>query len=135
LALKTDDIFRTLREMQSRSDVGGFDFMPRASDAYYRALPAKIGDALTEQEYRWAEELGVLVDKDDQGVLLQIFTRPVGDRPTIFLEIIQRVCPKEKEMRAAGDPAAEVGGCGGFGKGNFSELFKRIEDYERTLGV
>ena len=69
------------------------------------------------------------MDKDDQGVLLQIFTKPLGDRPTIFLEIIQRIgC----EVEVDGE-VKQAGGCGGFGKGNFSALFKSIEDYEKTL--
>ncbi|KAK9818981.1 hypothetical protein WJX81_007343 [Elliptochloris bilobata] len=144
LALKTDDIFATLCEMRARTDQGGFDFMPRASSEYYRNLPEKIGDALTAKQYKEAEELGILVDKDDQGVLLQIFTRPLSDRPTVFMEIIQRIgC--ERELRGpAGEPVhdargaprvEQAGGCGGFGKGNFSELFKSIEEYERTLEV
>jgi 4-hydroxyphenylpyruvate dioxygenase len=75
-------------------------------------------------------------------VLLQIFTRPVGDRPTVFFEIIQRVGCMDKQAQQLEAqqkmPAGEVidlqvGGCGGFGKGNFSELFKSIEDYERVL--
>ena len=100
------------------------------------------------------QELGLLADKDDQGVLLQIFTKPVGDRPTLFLEIIQRVgCMldnKQQEQQAAAEVAAparpessvvddpvlkQAAGCGGFGKGNFSELFKSIEEYEKTLDV
>lgn len=67
-------------------------------------------------------------------MLLQIFTRPVGDRPTIFLEIIQRVgC--ERPVPGQPGKTEQLGGCGGFGKGNFSELFRSIEDYERTLQV
>lgn len=67
-----------------------------------------------------------------QGVLLQIFTKPVGDRPTIFLEIIQRVgCMRE----VAPHVIEQAGGCGGFGKGNFSELFKSIERFETAAGL
>ena len=84
----------------------------RPSDAYYRELPGRLGDALTPDEYAQVEELGLLADLDDAGVLLQVFTRPVGDRPTLFLEIIQRIgCIDEK--------GAQEAGCGGFGKGNF----------------
>ena len=68
------------REMQSRSHNGGFEFMPRPSDKYYRGLPAKIGDALNAEQYRMLEEMGILADRDDQGVLLQIFTKPLGGR-------------------------------------------------------
>lgn len=137
LALKTDDIFTTVRAMRAQSAFGGFEFMPRASDDYYRNLPARIGDVLTREQYEMVEELGLLADKDDQGVLLQIFTQPLGDRPTIFVEIIQRVgcmTPVKDEVTQVVD-MVQAGGCGGFGKGNFSELFKSIEDYERTLDV
>lgn len=140
IAIKTDDIFATMREMRQRRHVGGFEFMPRPSDKYYKALPEKIGDILTPEQYKEVEELGLLVDKDDQGVLLQVFTRPVSDRPTLFFEIIQRIgcMDKTEEMRVQRLPELaavdlQVGGCGGFGKGNFSELFKSIEDYERVL--
>ncbi|POM66312.1 4-hydroxyphenylpyruvate dioxygenase [Phytophthora palmivora] len=112
MALKTDDIFHTLAEMQKRSLVGGFEFMPRPNKVYYEQMPERIGDALTKEQYKQIEQLGLLVDKDDQGILLQIFTKPLGDRATVFFEIIER-CR-----------------CGGFGKGNFSALFKSIEDYE-----
>ncbi|GAB4813284.1 hypothetical protein N2152v2_000330 [Parachlorella kessleri] len=148
LALKTSDIFRTLKEMRARTDHGGFEFMPRPSQDYYHNLPNKIGPILTPEQYVAVEELGLLVDKDDQGVLLQIFTKPLGDRPTVFIEIIQRLCQVEPEQqtgepvgegaKAAGQaqqPVEEIGGCGGFGKGNFSELFKSIEVYETDLGI
>ncbi|EWM22209.1 4-hydroxyphenylpyruvate dioxygenase [Nannochloropsis gaditana] len=134
IALKTDNIFATMRELKKRTHLGGFDFMPKASPEYYQSLPAKIGPGvLTDEELACVEELGLLVDKDDQGVLLQVFTRPVGDRPTLFLEIIQRVgCTVDKEGKRLPEQAP---GCGGFGKGNFSELFKSIEEYEKTLNV
>ena len=73
-----------------------------------------------------------------QGVLLQIFTKPLGDRPTVFIEIIQRVgCMREVKEPATGAVVGteQAAGCGGFGKGNFGALFKSIEDYERTLNV
>eukprot|EP00210_Caulerpa_lentillifera_P006199 g5923.t1 len=96
LALKTNDIISCIRKMKAVSDLGGFEFMPRPSDEYYRRLPARIGNALSSEQYQAVEELGILVDKDDQGVLLQIFTKPVSDRATLFLEIIQRVgCEQE----------------------------------------
>eukprot|EP00271_Cylindrocystis_brebissonii_P013236 TRINITY_DN32930_c0_g1_i1.p1 TRINITY_DN32930_c0_g1~~TRINITY_DN32930_c0_g1_i1.p1 ORF type:complete len:425 (-),score=78.19 TRINITY_DN32930_c0_g1_i1:1320-2594(-) len=132
MALLTKDIFHTLREMRGKTELGGFDFMPRPSAKYYAGLPDKIGDVLSAQQLQECQKLGILVDKDDQGVLLQIFTKPLGDRPTIFLEIIQRVGCLEKSP--AGEEV-QKGGCGGFGKGNFSELFKSIEDFERTLEV
>ncbi|CAI5524532.1 unnamed protein product, partial [Closterium sp. Naga37s-1] len=93
LALSCTDIIATLQEMRARTELGGFDFMPRPSANYYKELPKRIGpdSGLSEKLIKDCETLGVLVDRDDQGVLLQIFTRPVGDRPTLFLEIIQRV--------------------------------------------
>ncbi|KAK3446289.1 hypothetical protein EUGRSUZ_A02022 [Eucalyptus grandis] len=130
LALTSEDIFRTLREMRKRSSVGGFEFMPSPPPTYYRNLKARAGDVLTDEQIKECEELGILVDRDDQGTLLQIFTKPVGDRPTIFIEIIQRVgCMLTDDH----GKQYQKGGCGGFGKGNFSELFKSIEEYEKTL--
>lgn len=130
LALMTSDIFETLTRMRQCSHIGGFEFMPRASDAYYEKLPLKVGDAVSLDDLQRCKDLGILVDKDDQGVLLQIFTKPLGDRPTVFIEIIQRVgCMYE----ADDGTERQKGGCGGFGKGNFSELFKRIEDFEREF--
>lgn len=136
LALKTDDIFSTVREMRKYSETGGFDFMPKPSEGYYRELPARIGSVLTPKQYEEVEKLGLLVDKDDQGVLLQVFTQPCSDRPTIFLEIIQRVgCEREVVMPDGNPKIQQSGGCGGFGKGNFTELFKSVEDYEKSLGL
>ncbi|KAI9395242.1 hypothetical protein POPTR_005G205200v4 [Populus trichocarpa] len=106
LPLVSEDIFRTLREMRKCSAVEGFEFMPSPPPTYYENL------------------------KNDQGTLLQIFTKPVGDRPTIFIEIIQRVGCMLKDEKGR---EYQKSGCGGFGKGNFSELFKSIEEYEKTL--
>lgn len=138
LALKTNDIFATLREMQARSDAGGMEFMPKPPPTYYKALPGRIGDVLTAEQYREVEERGILVDRDDQGVLLQIFTKPIGDRMTLFFEIIQRIgCEMPVTVNhdngAIEQAMEQAGGCGGFGKGNFKELFKSIEEYEKTL--
>ena len=110
-----------------------------ASAEYYRDLKARVGeDALSAEQFAQVQELGLLVDRDDQGVLVQIFTKPLGDRPTVFIEIIQRVgCARapEPETDGALPEREQAAGCGGFGKGNFSELFKSIERYERTLEV
>jgi len=130
IALLTRDIFATVREMRRRSARGGFTFMPRPSEEYYRTLPERLalGDdddapKLNSAQLAEAEELGILVDRDDQGMLLQIFTAPVGDRKTLFLEFIQRIgCDDD-------GTAEQRGGCGGFGKGNFAELFKTVEDF------
>jgi 4-hydroxyphenylpyruvate dioxygenase-like putative hemolysin len=71
------------------------------------------------------EDLGILADADDEGILLQLFTKPIGDRPTFFIEIIQRIgcrfTPKDSQEDL------ERPGCGGFGQGNFRELFRSIE--------
>ncbi|EOX93118.1 hypothetical protein QUC31_003981 [Theobroma cacao] len=132
LALVSEDIFKTLREMRKRSLVGGFEFMPSPPPTYYKNLKTRAGDVLSDEQIKDCEELGILVDRDDQGTLLQIFTKPVGDRPTIFIEIIQRVGCMLKDEQGK---QYQKGGCGGFGKGNFSELFKSIEEYEKTLGA
>eukprot|EP00903_Cladosiphon_okamuranus_P005811 g5755.t1 len=164
IALKTNDIFRTMRLMKANSDFGGFEFMAPPGPAYYRDVPQRI-PSLTEDQLEQLEELGLLADKDDDGVLLQVFTKPVGDRPTLFFEIIQRIgCPFEAtEADNEGDrgvfgpspdakkggaaPAAgagagagqgevlQRGGCGGFGLGNFKALFESIEKYESTLAT
>ncbi|OVA07368.1 Glyoxalase/fosfomycin resistance/dioxygenase domain [Macleaya cordata] len=130
LALVSGDIFKTLREMRKRSSVGGFEFMPSPPPTYYKNLKTRVGEVLSDEQIKECEELGILVDRDDQGVLLQIFTKPVGDRPTIFIEIIQRLGCMLKDEEGK---TYQKGGCGGFGKGNFSELFKSIEEYEKTL--
>ncbi|KAG8387151.1 hypothetical protein BUALT_Bualt03G0223400 [Buddleja alternifolia] len=130
LALVSEDIFRTLREMRKRSGVGGFEFMPSPPPTYYKNLKSRAGDVLSDEQIEECEKLGILVDRDDQGTLLQIFTKPVGDRPTIFIEIIQRIgCMLEDDE----GKIYQKSGCGGFGKGNFSELFKSIEEYEKML--
>jgi len=133
LALKTDDIFRTMKEMKQRGHVGGFEFMPAPNHVYYDRIPERIGDnVLTPEQLKDVQDLGLLVDKDDQGVLVQVFTKPLGDRPTIFIEIIQRIgCDKDE----CGVPKEQAAGCGGFGKGNFAELFKSIEEYEKLQEV
>nr|CAB3445722.1 unnamed protein product [Digitaria exilis] len=74
VALASDDMLRTLREMRARSAMGGFEFMAHPPPSYYD------GDVLSEGQIKECQELGVMVDRDDQGVVLQIFTKPVGDR-------------------------------------------------------
>ncbi|KAG6776297.1 hypothetical protein POTOM_019803 [Populus tomentosa] len=116
--------------MTKCSAVGGFEFMPSPPPTYYKNLKSRAGDVLSDEQIKECEELGILVDRDDQGTLLQIFTKPVGDRPTIFIEIIQRVGCMLKDEKGR---EYQKGACGGFEKGNFSELFKSIEEYEKTL--
>jgi 4-hydroxyphenylpyruvate dioxygenase len=89
IALFAKDIFSTVRRMRETTKWGGFEFQNPPGDSYYENLPNRIGDSLTAEQYALVRELGLLVDKDDQGVLLQVFTKPVGDRPTFFFEIIQ----------------------------------------------
>jgi 4-hydroxyphenylpyruvate dioxygenase len=79
----------------------------RVPDSYYDSLAGRIGEL--QEPLEEIKRLGILVDKDEEGYLLQIFTRPVQDRPTVFYEIIQRK------------------GSRGFGKGNFRALFEAIE--------
>ncbi|KAJ8568634.1 hypothetical protein K7X08_028167 [Anisodus acutangulus] len=75
LALVTEDIFRTLREMRRRSGIGGFEFMPSPPPTYYKNLKSRAGDILSDEQIHECEELEILVDRDDQGTLLQIFTK------------------------------------------------------------
>ena len=143
IAIKTNDIFETISKMRyAEENLGGFELMVRPSDGYYRELPSRLGDKLTDDQYKRLEELGILADADEEGVLLQIFTKPLGDRPTLFIEIIQRIgCIIEdsddvdESIEAAKKRIRERPGCGGFGQGNFRELFKAIEDHEKTLKV
>ncbi|KAF5175717.1 4-hydroxyphenylpyruvate dioxygenase [Thalictrum thalictroides] len=130
LALMSEDIFTTLKEMRRRSGLGGFEFMPPPPPTYYKNLKTRANDVLSDEMIKECEELGILVDRDTQGTLLQIFTKPLGDRPTIFIEIIQRLGCMLKDENGK---TFQKGGCGGFGKGNFAELFKSIEEYEKSL--
>jgi 4-hydroxyphenylpyruvate dioxygenase len=95
-------------------------------------LPSRVPE-LTTEHIAALQQYGVLADKDDQGILLQIFTKPCGDRPTFFIEVIQRIgCESTDDLTGL---LLQRGGCGGFGKGNFKALFQSIEDYEKKLGV
>ena len=121
---------------QSQNDIFGFELMKRPSDEYYKELPDRLGDQLTPSQYIELEELGILADSDEEGILLQLFTKPVGDRPTFFFEIIQRIgCIVTYDEDSPEELSVERPGCGGFGQGNFRELFKAIEDHEKTLKV
>jgi len=110
IALATDDIIQTVRALR-HNDVS---FL-RVPPTYYEMLPARIGEI--EEELEELEELGILVDRDDEGYLLQIFTAPVEDRPTLFFEIIER------------------NGAQSFGKGNFKALFEAIEREQARRGT
>jgi 4-hydroxyphenylpyruvate dioxygenase len=134
IALFTTDIIKTMTAMKALGDHGGFEFQDSLGDQYYESLRSRlkmddpnIYPRLSEEQLEGIKKLGILADRDDQGILLQIFTRPVGDRPTLFLEIIQRIgCDQGTEQKP---------GCGGFGKGNFKDLFKSIENFENSLKI
>ncbi|CAI5958351.1 unnamed protein product [Closterium sp. NIES-64] len=126
IALMCTDIVKAVKEMKARSEMGGFAFLPRPSVKYYRELSSRVGSLITEEEMEEYEELGILVDVDAGGVLLQIFTAPIGDRPTVFIEILQRVGVK-KGLQAVPMQQFPRGGCGGFGTGNLLELFRSLD--------
>jgi 4-hydroxyphenylpyruvate dioxygenase len=109
IALQTKDILATVATLREN----GIEFL-EVPDAYYDALPERIGHI--EEDIDAIRKLKVLVDGDDEGYLLQLFTRPVEDRPTLFFEIIQRA------------------GSRGFGKGNFKALFEAIEAEQARRG-
>jgi 4-hydroxyphenylpyruvate dioxygenase len=109
IALLTGDIIGTVRELKDR----GLEFL-RVPNAYYEALPNRVGKI--QERYEDIAELGILADRDDEGYLLQIFSRPIQDRPTMFLEVIQRR------------------GARGFGVGNFRALFESIEIEQARRG-
>ena len=135
VALKTDDIFATVAAMRAaHAAYGGFELMDRPRSQYFDKLQERLGKgAIDDDTAAQCRELGILADKDDQGVLLQIFTKPIGDRSTLFLEIIQRVgCTLDA---ATNRQVEQRPGCGGFGKGNFHELFRAIEEYETKAGI
>ena len=109
VAMATGDIIETVGTLKAR----GVEFL-RVPDAYYEALPERIGNIKESMEA--IQELGILVDRDDEGYLLQVFSRPIQDRPTTFIEVIQRQ------------------GSRGFGKGNFKALFEAIELEQEKRG-
>ncbi|MBX9680940.1 MAG: 4-hydroxyphenylpyruvate dioxygenase [Gemmataceae bacterium] len=110
IALATDDIISTVRALRA-NDVS---FL-RVPKAYYDTLSERIGKI--EEDLDELADLGILVDRDDEGYMLQIFTKPVQDRPTLFFEIIQRAGAKS------------------FGKGNFKALFEAIEREQALRGT
>lgn len=110
IAIATDDIIETVTELQNR----GIDFL-QVPDTYYADLLDRVGHI--DEDLEPLQQLGILVDRDDEGYLLQIFTKPLGPRPTIFFEIIQRKGAKS------------------FGKGNFKALFEAIEREQELRGT
>ncbi|MBL8958931.1 MAG: VOC family protein, partial [Gemmatimonadetes bacterium] len=109
IAVATDDIISTVRALKSR----GVEFL-RTPGTYYDEVFDRVGKI--DEDTTALRELGILIDRDDEGYLLQIFTKPVEDRPTLFYEIIQRK------------------GAKGFGKGNFRALFESIEREQAARG-
>jgi 4-hydroxyphenylpyruvate dioxygenase len=110
IALATDNIIETVTALQSRGVE--FLFVP---DSYYDTVLDRVGEI--DEDLAPLKELGILIDRDDEGYLLQIFTKPVLDRPTMFFEIIQRK------------------GAQSFGKGNFKALFEAIEREQEMRGT
>ena len=109
LALTTEDIVSTVSRLGER----GIEFL-RTPDSYYEELPARVGELA--EPIGELRRLGILADRDEEGYLLQVFSRPLGDRPTLFLEVIERH------------------GATGFGHGNFKALFEAIEREQARRG-
>jgi len=110
IAVATDNILETVSELQRR----GIEFL-NIPETYYETLLDRVGDI--DEDLEPLKKLGILVDRDDEGYLLQIFTKPVLQRPTMFFEIIQRKGAKS------------------FGKGNFKALFEAIELEQNSRGT
>jgi 4-hydroxyphenylpyruvate dioxygenase len=115
LALATDDIIKTVSELRAR----GVEFLPPPPKAYYDDIPKRLGAhmKIMKEDINELQKLAILVDADEEGYLLQIFTKPVEDRPTLFYEVIQRM------------------GAKGFGAGNFKALFESIEREQALRGT
>jgi len=109
IAMATNNIIETVSELKKR----GIEFL-KVPTSYYDELQERVGRI--DEDISSLKELGILVDRDDEGYLLQIFTKPVEDRPTLFFEIIQRK------------------GAQSFGKGNFKALFEAIEREQALRG-
>ena len=110
IAIATNDIVHAISEMRKR----GVEFL-RVPGEYYNTVADRVG--IIEEDMTILKNLGIMVDRDEEGYLLQIFTKPVEDRPTLFFEIIQRKGAKS------------------FGKGNFQALFESIEEEQRKRGT
>ena len=109
IAMSTGDIYETVSELRRRD----IDFL-RVPDTYYDCIRERVGDV--DEDWEKLRDLGILVDRDDDGYLLQVFTAPVQDRPTLFYEVIERH------------------GSRGFGIGNFKALFVSIEQEQALRG-
>ena len=110
IAVATDDIIKTVTALKAR----GVDFL-YVPETYYDTVQDRVGEI--DEDLESLKNLGVLIDRDEEGYLLQIFTKPVLDRPTMFFEVIQRC------------------GATSFGKGNFQALFEAIEREQESRGT
>lgn len=115
IAVATDDIIETVKQLRAR----GIEFLSTPPEEYYRAVPLRLEEHhhSLKEDIEILKGLGIMIDADEEGYLLQIFTKPVEDRPTLFFEIIQRM------------------GARGFGAGNFKALFESIEREQAKRGT
>jgi 4-hydroxyphenylpyruvate dioxygenase len=109
IALNTDDIITTVRGLEER----GVEFLKTPGN-YYETVLDRVGTIA--EDINQLAELGILVDHDDEGYLLQIFSKPIVNRPTVFFEVIERK------------------GARGFGEGNFKALFEALEREQELRG-
>ncbi|MCC6186599.1 MAG: 4-hydroxyphenylpyruvate dioxygenase [Chitinophagaceae bacterium] len=110
IAVATSDIVKTVTELKAR----GVEFLSAPPEAYYEMIPERVG--AIDEDIKKLQSLGILVDCDEEGYLLQLFTKPVEDRPTLFFEIIERH------------------GAQSFGAGNFKALFESLEREQAKRG-
>jgi 4-hydroxyphenylpyruvate dioxygenase len=115
IAVATDDIINSVRQLRAR----GVEFLSAPPQSYYDEIPARLGVHMDimKEDLKVLQSLSIMIDADEEGYLLQIFTKPVEDRPTLFYEIIQRM------------------GAKGFGAGNFKALFESIEREQEKRGT
>jgi len=115
IAVATDDIITTVSKLKAK----GVEFLSTPPEEYYRAVPGRLEEYSHElrEDIETLKSLGIMIDADEEGYLLQIFTKPVEDRPTLFFEVIQRM------------------GARGFGAGNFKALFESIEREQEKRGT
>jgi len=115
IAVATDDIIETVSQLKAR----GIEFLPPPPQAYYDDIPNRLGEHkdMMKEDINELQKLAIMIDADEEGYLLQIFTKPLEDRPTLFFEIIQRM------------------GARGFGAGNFKALFESIEREQENRGT
>ena len=115
IAVATNDIVKTVSQLKSK----GVEFLSTPPEEYYSAVPGRLEEFSHElrEDIEKLKALGIMIDADEEGYLLQIFTKPIEDRPTLFFEIIQRM------------------GAKGFGAGNFKALFESIEREQAKRGT